>query len=481
MRRIETLEKRLQGANALLNNGPQETQMSDNAGGSSASSDTAYRDTANEMGMLPGRPLLFLESEYAKLYSYYVSSIRPFVPVVHAPTFMKSPDDHRLSVSQAIFAIASKHVYHDGEMINQAAKWRREAMASLSHISLDSVKVLLLLSYDDLCYDDHPKHWGLIAAMGPLAKFLQIDQEEPDADSPLALAPARGWIEVEERKRVFWSVVIFERFSAIWAKTPITFTSDSITRRLPCDGIFWTNSYAISCPFAYGNGGRSGSRKEMAATGGFARVVEVSDIILHVAQFQRQNCNFSDPQTGQRWADTFESYDTILSSWLENLPDGQTKPGFVIDDDHLDENLTLAHLIHCAATIVLYFNPSYTDLRDTLPESLQVLATAKCRSAAAKMESYVRVYLDSTEAPPSPPFTFCVFVGAVAQLLENRENTTLSEALFQMLREIHLQFVRWGKPENVSTFAGNLYQRLLILKYSEDNVNVDWMLGLGLN
>lgn len=89
---------------------------------------------------------------------------------------------------------------------------------------------------------------------------LQLNTEEDEIYRPansgetlirrmLFLTPSKSWGEAEERRRVFWTVFLMDRFCSVSTGWKMSLTSADIKRRLPCEGALWEKEQEVRTPY----------------------------------------------------------------------------------------------------------------------------------------------------------------------------------------------------------------------------------------
>lgn len=63
------------------------------------------------------------------------------------------------------------------------------------------------------------------------------------------LEPSKHWWQAEERRRVFWTVFLMDRFCSISTGCNLSLTSADVKRRLPCEGALWKKEQEVCAPF----------------------------------------------------------------------------------------------------------------------------------------------------------------------------------------------------------------------------------------
>ena len=82
---------------------------------------------------------------------------------------------------------------------------------------------------------------------------MTVEQDETRAKPLLPpmilLGKSTTNAETEERKRVFWNTFLLDRLCSITCGWTTGFTSDNVSRQLPCNGGIWRRSEESSTPY----------------------------------------------------------------------------------------------------------------------------------------------------------------------------------------------------------------------------------------
>lgn len=139
------------------------------------------------------------------------------------------------------------------------------------------------------------------------------------------LSPSSSWSEAEERRRIFWTVFLMDRFCSISTGWKVSLTKNDVKRRLPCEGALWQKGHEIQTPYfgisdskdaASGsmlNGQRSTNSEDQDAIGGFAYNIEATESLALVANFFLHHAFIvSDAEKAQMWLMKFKELDLRL-------------------------------------------------------------------------------------------------------------------------------------------------------------------------
>jgi hypothetical protein len=148
------------------------------------------------------------------------------------------------------------------------------------------------------------------------------------------LTPSNSWSEAEERRRVFWTVFLMDRFCSVSTGWKISLTSADVRRRLPCEGALWEREQAVKAPY-FGisdhkdkassssvlNRNRSSVHPEdQDIIGGFAYNIEASESLALVTNFFIHHAFIvSDAEEAQKWLLKFKELDLRL---IQSVPGG---------------------------------------------------------------------------------------------------------------------------------------------------------------
>ena len=325
-------------------------------------------------------------------------------------------------------------------------------------------------------------------------EYLQItfDPEEGDSqpvNRPFAyLNPPQDWTDQEERRRVFWTVFLLDRFGSITMGWNTSLTSIDVHQRLPCDGILWRKQEAVTTPYlgiwdkSTGGIGNIGARAlqghdadptsleldrrtsrtapypaarasetDVSRIGAFAYCVEATESMSRVTTyFLQQRLDPNDPEEVSAWVARFKELDLRLVHWKMFLPQ-KWKSNVPKQASRMDPNLTLAHVTHNASTILLHQLIAYPPLswpfRKRLPS---VWSAETCCLAGMEISTITKKYLENTPQtlPLASSFAFCVFIAARLMLIHWKHDTqnrhldefwSLTHSLEEMSR-------RWNGP-----------------------------------
>lgn len=166
----------------------------------------------------------------------YFKLIHPWIPVLHPATFLQRarepnrPEGISLII-KAITVVASPYIPDNVQSVHPAvlnrymAQLRQDVIASaIESGTKEAIQALILLAFDSVKRGFSGSPWSVIANICRKIDELQLNSEEKtEKDSmgvlfsqpPAHLDPPIAWIEVEERRRIFWGAFLLDRFCSI--------------------------------------------------------------------------------------------------------------------------------------------------------------------------------------------------------------------------------------------------------------------------
>ncbi|POS69725.1 hypothetical protein DHEL01_v211882 [Diaporthe helianthi] len=455
------------------------------------------------------------------LVEIYFRLIHPWIPMLHVRNFrqrMKDPSQRGqiTTICHAIVSICSRfsddaRLGHDSEARSQRAKRSRDAviLQSMQSFSVENLQALIIVAFDTIGSGRSPSAWSVVGSMTRTVEQLQLSVEPADEGHPRSadtfhnqikraafLAPARDWSELEERRRVFWNVFLMDRFCSFSTGWNLSLTSADVKRRLPCEGALWEAGEALETPTPFF--GVSDKYNQTSATsaslshhqkhktpademrlpaaraesedqeslGGFAYCIEATESLSLVTSFfLQQAVDVSKAQDVQMWLMRFKQLDLRLVQWKIFLPERWREACALNEDGNMDPNLTLAHITHNIAVVLLHQGIAYpsAEWQSVLPTIGVRLPSASsaetCLIAATEVVTIVERFLrDNPATLTNPQFAFCLFIcgrmllahSAYYNISLPREFDVLLDSLWEISK-------RWGLENNIAAkFASRL-------------------------
>ncbi|EFY94894.1 fungal specific transcription factor domain protein [Metarhizium robertsii] len=427
--------------------------------------------------------------ELETILDMYFKYVHPWVPVLHAATFLRRVRDPNRPAGvsllvQAIVAVASHFLHSPGDADSEeqqeqqqearqyASLCRQNVITSaIESNTKESIQALILVTFDSMKRGLSASPWSLVAIISRKIDALQLYSEEPmrregfsDYFSRPApnLEAAHAWLEVEERRRVFWAAFLMDRFCSITSGAAPGIPSKNIRRRLPCDGYRWEQDLRVETSFfkTHEQGADETDAEEPeppfppayadteqpSGIGGLAYTIEASESLFLVTKFHaRHPVELNKSSQLSSWLNKFRHLDSRLLQWELCLTHRWRDVRVV--DGYIDPNLALAHMTHNAAIIVLHRRLAYPPASSRAWLSALVSAASReaCVMAAIKMNRIANRYLDASDGIPPHQFVFCLYIAGELFLSQAAHQSippadevgTIMAALDEISRRLH--------------------------------------------
>ncbi|KAJ6785235.1 hypothetical protein PWT90_05113 [Aphanocladium album] len=377
----------------------------------------------------------------------YFKLIHPWIPVLHPATFLNrareaNRTDGITLIMQAITSMAVPYVNNSAETETTSehlSQLRRDIIISaIESSSKEAIQALILVAFDTIRRGLSRSPWSLVSIICRKIEALQLNAEEKREDHSLAtfftqpmeqLEPPTAWIEVEERRRVFWGAFLLDRFCSITTGSNPNISSKSIQRRLPCDGCMWELDQCVETSFfkihdQTQDNMEAGDETDDApfppvyndsegptGIGGLAYTIEATESLYLVTKFHERHPlepNSSGQLSG--WLHKFRQLDSRLLQWELCLTHRWREVRVV--DGYIDPNLTIAHMTHNAAIITLHSRLAQPprQARAWLSSLVSGASKEACVVAAIKIDRIARRFLDASSGIPPHQFALCIYI-----------------------------------------------------------------------
>lgn len=230
--------------------------------------------------------------------------------------------------------------------------------------------------------------------------------------------------------------------------------SRTIHQRLPCDGCIWESDQCVETSYFKVDGqqqndtqdsfGESPSflsppdvRESASSLGGFAYTIEATDNLSLVTQFNHRYA--LEPENSSKlsaWLNRFRQLDSRLLQWELCLTHRWRDVRVV--NGYIDPNLTVAHMTHNAAIILLHqwlACPPPQSTSSWLSGLVSAASKEACVTASNKIDRIARKYLAVSDG--IAPFQFAFYLYIAGQFLLCKATNT----------------VRSGLPANIDTLS----------------------------
>ncbi|RAH71314.1 putative C6 transcription factor [Aspergillus aculeatinus CBS 121060] len=415
-----------------------------------------------------------------ELVDFHFANVHPWIPILHVRRFREqlySPDgwNRAVPILHAILATSVRFTSHPaaggfqskGEMA--AASRQRVIFNSMESFSVENLQALVIIAFDIIGSGRGPSAWSVVGSMTRTVEQLQLSVEDRDDDEGrtakgeylikrmVFLKPAQHWWQTEERRRVFWTVFLMDRFCSVSTGWNLSLTSADVRRRLPCEGALWQREQEQTTPF-FGILGHGASgpilddskHPGQDSIGGFAYAIEATESLSLVVHFFLHNAlDIGDVQRTKKWLLRFKELDLRLVQWKLLLPPKWQSAAVLNVDGIMDPNLTLAHFTHNTALILLHQSMAYPPAhwKDSPVRLPSATSLETCIEAASEIVMLGSLFLQHSSILANPQFSFCLFI-AGRMLVVHSQHARLSvsaqlDSIVGSLLEISR---RWAGP-----------------------------------
>lgn len=451
-----------------------------------------------------------------RLIEIYFQQVHPWIPVLHTSSFkarMKDPTQ-RERLSTVLHAITSVCLrLDDSEYVRSLPDLKGYCLScrhivvlrSMETFSVQNLQALVIIAFDVIGSGRGPSAWSVVGSMARTVEQLQLSVEENDdklaetTRQPLFsravfLKPPETWIEAEERRRVFWTVFLMDRFCSVATGWNNSITGADVRRRLPCEGALWQAGNCVPTPYfgiversstsATGGANLTPSSERQAVDeeevnniGGFAFCVEATESLnLVTTFFLRQAVNFNNPREIQIWLLKFRELDTRLVRWRLFLPSRWGDASVPNSEGNMDQNLSLAHITHNTAVIQLhqeiaYPSPQWRLVSISLPSST---SAETCVTAATEIRTIAQKYLQMSTGLVHPQLSFCLFVaGRVLLAHAAYYKETIASTFDDILSCLHQISQRWSQTSSAASGDNLAYPFAIRLQQARAGLQED--------
>ncbi|KAE8140801.1 fungal-specific transcription factor domain-containing protein [Aspergillus pseudotamarii] len=429
------------------------------------------------------------------LVEFYFANIHHWIPILHVRIFREQIQTYKgrqkaIYILHAIVALCSRfsddsRLGNDAEKAELAETSRQKViLSSMESFSVENLQALVIIAFDTLLMSvligrgRGPSSWSIVGGMARTVEQLQLSVEEEHLSSHSQsgetlirrmafLKPSTSWREAEERRRVFWTVFLMDRFCSVSTGWNISLTSADVKRRLPCEGALWEQENEVKPPYFGISDAKAASPhrplltenrmtadpKEQDCIGGFAYCIEATESLALVTNFFLHHAlDIRDVDKAQFWLMRFKELDLRMVQWKLFLPPKWRDASVLNADGIMDPNLTLAHTTHNTAVILLHQGIAYPPLHwQSCPVKLPSTSSAEtCLEAASEISTIGQQFLLCSPILTNPQFSFCLFIAGRMLLTHSKYYATpipnsldsLIDSLFEISR-------RWAGPQNV--------------------------------
>lgn len=215
-----------------------------------------------------------------------------------------------------------------------------------------------------------------------LVNMMGLDRLDGDPDEvPPTLAAPMNWVELEERRRVFWGAFTIDAHASISTGWPNLVNSEDITTRLPAPEEAFITGRQEEAPYLH-------EVYQGANYSGFAGMVvicQVFKIILHHVHRSKPSDRPEDVMNGNFWM-RHRDLDNKLSSLFMFLPEKLRLPQNIRDPAATHSNLNMH-----ASIICLHHAAIEKVDKHNLPGTIKQTSIYRLRSAAEAIVNIIKV------------------------------------------------------------------------------------------
>ncbi|KAE8381913.1 hypothetical protein BDV26DRAFT_278509 [Aspergillus bertholletiae] len=402
------------------------------------------------------------------LVEFYFVNIHHWIPILHVRRFREQIQSDRgrqkaIHILHAIVALCSRfsddtRLGSDAEKAQLAEKSRQKViLSSMESFSVENLQALVIIAFDtQLQLSVEEEHLSNHSQPGEtLIRRMAF------------LKPSTSWREAEERRRVFWTVFLMDRFCSVSTGWNISLTSADVKRRLPCEGALWEQETEVKPPYFGISDAKAASPhrplltesrmaadpKEQDCIGGFAYCIEATESLALVTNFFLHHAlDIRDVDKAQLWLMRFKELDLRMVQWKLFLPPKWRDASVLNADGIMDPNLTLAHTTHNTAVILLHQGIAYPPLHwQSCPVKLPSTSSAEtCLEAASEISKIGRQFLLCSSILTNPQFSFCLFIAGRMLLTHSKYyGTPIPNSLDSLIASLFEISCRWAGPEDI--------------------------------
>ncbi|KAL3463717.1 fungal-specific transcription factor domain-containing protein [Aspergillus heterothallicus] len=425
-----------------------------------------------------------------QLVEFYFQNIHHWIPILHVRRFrhlIQTPEgrDEAIYILYALIAVCIRFV-NDPRIPDEDRKARvaescrqKVVLCSMESFSVENLQALVIIAFDTIARGRGPSSWSVIGSMARTVEQLQLSVEEDDLYGRnqtgetlirrmAFLKPSTCWREQEERRRVFWTVFLMDRFCSVSTGWNVSLTSADVKRRLPCEGALWQREDEVRAPyFGISDSKGTGPHRSLLVNtqlmtdpserdciGGFAYCIEATESLGLVSNFfVHQPLNVQNADEAQHWLMRFKELDLRLVQWKLFLPPKWREASALNADGIMDSNLTLAHITHNTAVILLHQAIAYPPHHwKSSPVKLPSSSSAEsCIEAATEISMIGQQFLLYSPMLTNPQFSFCLFIAGRMLLTHSKYNgIPVPGALDTLIASLFEISGRWAGPREVN-------------------------------
>ncbi|KAK4179039.1 putative binuclear zinc transcription factor [Triangularia setosa] len=233
----------------------------------------------------------------------------------------------------------------------------------------------------------------------------RLDSTAADEENPIApmIPPPKGWVELEERRRLFWGAFCIDSYAGISTGWPTLIDTSQVTTHLP----------ASEDAFAIGQEEKSTSLQSLfngfnySTYGGNVVICHIFNQIMKHAHCPMPTDRPDDLESGPFWQ-RHRELDNLLSSAFMFLPDRLRLPRHITDPVAVQTNMNLH------AAIICLHNTSYekADKLTSLPAAVKQDSRTRALMAAGEIVNILKLTHNMKTGYKSPLMALSLYCAA---------------------------------------------------------------------
>lgn len=362
--------------------------------------------------------------------------------VLHAivAVALRFSNDSRLSLE-------SRQHYHN-------ISKQKVQLFGLENSSVRALQALVILALDVTGTTNGPPGWNLLALISRSLIQLGLSVETTSSlAAPLypsiatlratVLPDARSPIEDEERRRLFWTVYMLDRYATIATAFEFALDDKEVDRRLPCrDDIFSSNKAVETKWFRQSNQNRYATNL-MDVHGHFAYHCELLGILGRIHLFLKRPIDIGSLSDVEHWQGTYRALDSELNTWNFGLPDDFAGISRLMKTNTPAKpsncGWVMLHAAYALTTIRLNSSAAYPSQSSPIFSS-SYSAMQRCLAAVDNMRQLSQfVKMSGLLDKVGPAFAFSAWVSARVALVHGSIVSGITDAAVHDLADLR----RW--------------------------------------
>lgn len=315
--------------------------------------------------------------------------------------------------------------YHD-------ASKQKVQLFGLENSSVRALQALVILALDVTGSANGPPGWNLLALISRSVIQLGLSVE---ATSSLAapmypsiatlraavLPESRSPIEDEERRRLFWTVYMLDRYATVATAFEFALDDKEVDRRLPCRDDLFSSNKSVETKWFRQSGQSRYANTIMDIHGHFAYHCELLGILGRIHLFLKRPIDIDNLADVEQWQVTYRALDSELNAWHFGLPDDFANITRLMKTNTPAKPVNcgwiMLHAAYVLTTIRLNSSAAYPSHSSPIFSS-SYSAMQRCLSAVDSMRQLSQfARLSGLLDKLGPPFAFSAWVSARVALV----------------------------------------------------------------